>query len=123
MVDKKRNWKEVNVTTTGEVWDKSQPLEGRFLKAETGVGSNESNMYTIETDKGEIKVWGSTVLDDKLMGIPIGNYVKIEYEGKLKSKRGNEYHGYKVFLDEAAQPEPTDEADETIDLDKIFPEK
>lgn len=95
----KRNWEEVGVED-GNVWDKETPLEGVFLKTESGIGANKSNMYTIKPDDGEeVKVWGSTVLDDKLMGVPKGTYVKIEYEGKKTSKNGGQYHSYKVFID------------------------
>lgn len=114
----KRVWKEVNVDS-GEVWDKSAALEGTFLKVDESVGPNGSKMYTIKTDDGEVKVWGSTVLDDKLMSVPRGTYVKIQYEGLLKGKRGTDYHAYKVFFDESSQPAP-DEADEEVDLSEVF---
>ncbi len=117
----KRKMKEVTLDNS-EVWDKEEPIEGTFVRTETNVGPNESNMYTIKTDSGEVKVWGSTVLDDKLMSVPQGTFVRIEYEGKLKSKKGNEYHGYKVFFDEDSVPEvPT--VDANADLNEIFPEK
>lgn len=96
-----------------DVWDKSEILEGKFSKVEQDVGPNKSKMYTIETDKGEVKVWGSTVLDDKLIGVSQGTYVKIEYEGKMKSKKGAEYHSYKVFidLDSVSQEPPLNDED------------
>lgn len=122
-----RNWKEVTLESS-DVWDKQQPIEGKFVKVETEIGPNKSNMYTIKTDDGEIKVWGSTVLDDKLMGVPEGSYVKIEYEGKLKSKKGAEYHSYKVFIDTGAEDmedrneaeaPPLSDEDEPINMDDI----
>lgn len=99
-----RQWKEVTLEE-GQVWDKKNPLEGVFVKAEDEVGPNKSKMYTIKNDDGEVKVWGSTVLDNKLMGVPHGSYVKLEYEGKLTSKKGSQYHSYKVFIDTATIPE------------------
>jgi hypothetical protein len=104
MADKARKFKEVTLEA-GEVWDKEEPIEGVFLKAEQDVGPNKSHMYSIKTADGVVKVWGSTVLDDKLLGVPQGTYIKIEYEGKLKSKKGTEYHSYKVFIDEDSVPE------------------
>lgn len=126
-------WKEVTLEDSSNIWDKEAPLEGEFVKVEPDTGPNKSNLYTIKTEKGEeVKVWGSTVLDDKLLGVPMGTFVRIEYEGKLKSKKGTEYHGYKVFLDEASKPdeskqtaptqdnEPTDEdLDKPVDLKEI----
>lgn len=115
----KRDWREVSLDNAS-VWDKLEPIEGVFLKTETNVGPNSSNMFTIKTDAGEVKVWGSTVLDDKLMGIPQGIYVKIEYEGKLTSKKGTQYHGYKVFFDNETLP--VIQIDEETDLNEVFPE-
>ncbi len=105
------NWKEITVDTNSEVWDREKPIEGKLLKIESDIGPNKSKMYTIETKDGEIKVWGSTVLDDKLMGVPQGTIVKLEYEGKLKSKKGAEYHSYKVYIDEDSQVEAIPEDD------------
>lgn len=103
-----RKWVEKTLDAGGDMWDKENPIEGKLVKTQTEVGPNKSNMYTLEQEDGtEIKVWGSTVLDDKLLGVPIGTYVKLEYEGKLKSKKGAEYHSYKVFIDESSVPEPS----------------
>lgn len=118
-----RVWKEITVDTNSDVWDKEKPIEGTLTKTEHDIGPNKSNMYTIKTEEGEVKVWGSTVLDDKLLGVPQGSYVKLEYEGKLKSKKGAEYHSYKVFIDEGSlvdevTPMPDDE-DAPIDLKDI----
>jgi hypothetical protein len=107
-----RNWQEVEVDS-GNVWDKASPLEGKFVKAEQDVGPNKSKMYTIETEDGEVKVWGSAVLDDKLMGVPQGTYVKLEYEGKKKGKNA-EYNSYKVFIDLDSKAEPTQLSDDDV---------
>lgn len=108
-------WKEIVVDSNSEVWDREKAIEGTFLKTETEIGPNKSNMYTIKTKDGEVKVWGSTVLDDKLMGVPTGTYVKIEYEGKLASKKGTQYHSYKVFIDEAEDRNDDSAKTETLD--------
>lgn len=104
-----RKWREVTLQSDSDVWDREKPIEGFFVKVEENVGPNGSKMYTLKTDEGEVKVWGSTVLDDKLLGVPNGSYVKIEYEGKQKSKRGTEYHSYKVFVDDAVGTDNTDD--------------
>lgn len=112
-----RQWKEVVMDTNSAVWDREEPIEGKFVKTEQDVGPNKSKMHVLETDDGEVKIWGSTVLDDKLMGVVKGTYVKIEYEGKLKSKKGTEYHSYKVFVDEASVP-----MGEEVPLDQMPPD-
>jgi hypothetical protein len=129
MVDKKRNWKENNARSDDDtVWDKAaEPnLEGQLLKIENGVGPNHSTMYTIKKDDdSEVKVWGSTVLDDRFLGVPEGTYVKVTYEGLKQGKAGKSYHNYKVFIDEDSVPQesPKDKVitniDEPIDLKGI----
>lgn len=116
-----RVWKEITLENA-DVWNREQPIEGTFVKSESDIGPNKSHMYTINTGKGEVKVWGSTVLDDKLLGVPKGSYVKIEYEGKLKSKKGTEYHSFKVFIDTDVVPEDEVFDDDKVDLNEIFPE-
>jgi hypothetical protein len=106
--DIKRVWREITVDTDSEVWDREEPLEGEFLKVEHDVGPKASNMYSIKTKDGVVKVWGSKVLDDKLLGLPQGCYVKLEYTGKVKGKSGNEYHSFKVFIDDATSVQDDD---------------
>lgn len=115
-----RNWKEVKLEDSSDVWDKEKPLEGQLKEVEENVGPNKSKMYTITTNDGEVKVWGSTVLDDKLMGVPKGSYVKLEYEGKLTSKKGTQYHSYKVFVDIEAGPQESEaEIESQLDRDSL----
>lgn len=100
MSNDKRNWKEITVDTNGEIWDMSKPIEGEYVTVEHDIGPKKSNLYTIRTDAGDVKVWGSMILDEKLSEILQGTYIKIEYTGKERSKSGNEYHTYKLFIDE-----------------------
>lgn len=95
-----RNWKE-KVLDNGDVWNKEDPLEGELIKVESDVGPKKSMMYTLKTDDDVIKVWGSTVLDDKLLGVPIGTYIKLEYDGLKPGKSGNSYHSFRVFINES----------------------
>lgn len=104
----KRTWVENNVKTDDDVWNKeAEPeLEGKLMKIEHNVGPNESTMYTIEKDSGEaLKVWGSTVLDDRFLGVPEGTYVKVTYEGLKKGSAGKSYHNYKVYVDADSMPD------------------
>lgn len=120
-----RNWTERTLDTNSDIWDREEPIEGKLIKTESNIGPNGSKMYTFEVEDKEIKVWGTTVLDDKLLGVPVGTYVRIDYEGKLKSKKGTPYHSYKVFIDEDSIPQeaPQDfipeDTDEPISLDQI----
>lgn len=121
-----RNWKENNVQTDDSVWDKdAEPvLEGKLVKIEHDIGPNSSTMYTILKDDGvEVKVWGSTVLDDRFLGVPKQTYVKVTYEGLKAGKAGKNYHNYKVFIDLDSMPqESPSEGVTEEELNKIFPE-
>lgn len=115
-----RVWKENNVRESDDtVWDREEPLIGKLVKIEHKVGPNESTMYTIEKDGGEeVKVWGSTVLDDRFLGVPEGAYVKVNYEGLKKGKAGKSYHNYKVFVDEDSFPQAEPVSDKEVDEDE-----
>lgn len=108
-----RKWRENNTRSDDDtVWDKiAEPvLEGKLVKIEHNIGPNESTMYTVKRDDDtETKIWGSTVLDDRFLGVPQGTYVRVTYEGLKKGKAGKSYHNYRVFIDEDSAPEPIDQ--------------
>ena len=83
-------WKTVG-DAVGETWDKKDPIQGVYTTKQTNVGPNESNMYTIKTDKGNVGVWGSTVIDSKFEQVPVGSEVKIKSLGMATGKSGKEY--------------------------------
>lgn len=90
------------------IWDKEADpiLEGKLVRIETNVGPNSSTLYTIKKDDDtELKVWGSTVLDDRFLGVPAQTYVKVSYEGLVKGKNGKSYHNYKVYVDQDSVPQ------------------
>lgn len=122
-------WVEKTLEASSDIWDKKEPLEGKLVKTETNVGPHESNLYTFELDdKTSLKAWGNTVLDDKLLGVPNGTYVRLEYEGLIKGKKSS-YHSYKVFIDLDSTPDdvPDDdpnyqsEEEQAQQLNEIFP--
>lgn len=128
MSNNQRRWRENNpLDSDSNIWDKEDEpvLEGELVNIETNVGPNSSTLYTIKKDDGtELKVWGSTVLDDRFLGVPKGTYVRVTYEGKAKSKKGTYYHNYKVYIDEDSVPSQTavtsrDEEQEEIKLSDI----
>jgi len=127
MSNNQRRWRENNpLDSDSNIWDKEDEpvLEGELVNIETNVGPNSSTLYTIKKDDGtELKVWGSTVLDDRFMGVPKGTYVRVSYEGLKKGKNGKSYHNYKVFIDEDSVPPqravPANGGDEEISLDQI----
>lgn len=101
----KRTWVEVIAGENGSVWDRQAPIEGEYVRKDTDVGPNHSNMYYLKNDDGETGIWGSTVLDDKFQNIEVGQYIKIEPLGLVKGKSGKEYYDYALFYDDDAMPE------------------
>lgn len=119
------NWQEVHtVSEDSEMWNRDEVLIGLFVKVEENIGPNKSKMYSVKTRGGVVKFWGSTVLDDKLMGVPVGSQVKVEYEGMKQGKRG-EYKSYKVFVDVdsavVVPAEPKEISDDERDLIESIP--
>lgn len=94
------NWIEAlaDDNTNSETWDRTGTLQGVYVQKKTNVGPNESNIYTIRTDKGEVGVWGSTVIDARMTTVPVGSEVKIESLGEVKSeKTGRTFKNFKIY--------------------------
>lgn len=63
-------------------------VTGVLLEISTGVGENKSNLYTLEVDGKPVNVWGSTILDQRMLGIKEGELIKIIYKGLGEKKSG-----------------------------------
>ena len=93
-------------------------IEGVLLKIEDNVGANKSMLYTIEKDGKPTSVWGSTVLDQRMVGIKVGELIRITYKGLGEKVGGkNPAKIFKVEVDreeevsiensvKATQPQP-----------------
>jgi hypothetical protein len=95
------DWKKVEV---GNTWDvrtakAGDEIVGLFVNKQEDVGENHSKLYTLETDKGNVSVWGTSVLDIRLANVKIGEEVKIVYLGSVPSekRKGKNYHNFDVF--------------------------
>ena len=87
-------------TDTWKPSEKGDEIEGVFVKAEENVGANDSNLYHLEVDEKPVAVWGSTVLDTKMIGIKPGEKIKIVFDGLGESKPGkNPPKIFKVYID------------------------
>ena len=72
-------------------------IEGILIDKREGVGTYSSNAYMIENREGQHLVWGSTVLDDGMNFIKVGEQVKIQYKGTEENKKGQKVKIYKVY--------------------------
>ena len=59
-----------------------------------------SAKYYIENEKGIFFVWGSTVLDDRMQYVKVGQKTRITYKGKTKNKRGQDVNLFRVEVTE-----------------------
>jgi hypothetical protein len=89
--------------STGNTWKpekKEDFVEGLYVNKETNVGVNHSNIYYIERlDNHEaIQLWGTTLLDQRMMPVKIGQQVKITYKGLGEKGKGGKQapHIWKV---------------------------
>ena len=88
-------YEEINPSTwtPKEVGDS---VEGKLINKRTNVGVNESNAYDIEAKDGQVMVWGSAVLDQRLEYINVGEMVRITYKGLEKNSKGQDTKIFKV---------------------------
>ena len=87
-------------TGTWKSEKENDEIEGILVAKEENVGANNSMLYTLEVDKTPQVVWGSVVLDPKMLGVKVGEKVKIVYTGKGEAKGGhNAPKLFKVFVD------------------------
>jgi len=72
-------------------------ISGIYISKQEGVGENHSNIYNLKTSKGNVvSVWGSTVLDQKLKLVEIGDDIKIIFVGKVKPEGKREYKDFRL---------------------------
>lgn len=77
-------------------------IEGVLVKKSRIKGTNKSWAYHLETKEGQMMVWGSIILDDRMSYVNEGDIVRITYKGMTKNKRGQDT---KLFKVEKAKPE------------------
>jgi len=88
--------------STGNFWTpkkEGETLEGLYINKESNVGPNKSNIYYFEKleDHESIQVWGTTILDQRMMPVKIGQQVLITYKGLGEKGKGkNAPHIWKV---------------------------
>jgi hypothetical protein len=88
--------------------------------------SGISAKYYIENEKGTFFAWGSTVLDDRMQYVKVGQKIRITYEGKTKNKRGQDVNLFKVEVSniksesgQRADPATLSKGDSPIPIESI----
>lgn len=81
------------------VWkpkQKEESIEGVLISKHTGVGANKSNTYHVDTKEGQKMVWGSTILDDRMEFVSVGDIIRITFKGQEKNSKGQPINIFKV---------------------------
>lgn len=77
----------------------NKEIEGVYTRKQENIGENESMLYTLKLDSGELKaVWGSTVLDNQMSNVEFGQKIRITFLGKVDSekRKGKQYNNFMV---------------------------
>jgi hypothetical protein len=96
--------------------NENEKLVGVLKCKKTGIGKYSKNVFDIELDgnhevtvtdidgntttieKGIVSVWGSTVIDNKIMPAELGSVVGLKYLGRVEGEKQT-YHNYNVIVE------------------------
>ena len=78
-------------------------IEGVLINKEENVGVNKSCLYHFEKEGKTFAIWGSTVLDSRMIYVKVGEYLRITHKGTQESKKG--LNPVKIFKVERAKKE------------------
>lgn len=94
-------------------------LEGIFIRAENDVGPQNSMLYHLEKEGKPISVWGSVILDQRMVWIRPGSKIKITYLGLADKVAGkNQAKKFKVEVDVPKVEEPKEVDTDSAGLDE-----
>ena len=71
-------------------------VEGVLIRKEEEVGPNKSNTYHLEKGEKQVMVWGTTIIDNKMSYVKVGEYVKITYKKTETNKLNQPVKVFKV---------------------------
>ena len=95
------------VSVEAEVWKPEQEgdsIQGVLINTEENAGKYDGNAYYIENSDGTHLVFGTSVLDNRMKLVSIGDEVKIEYKGLDETKNGDEVKMFVVQKRRAEKP-------------------
>ena len=119
-------WKTIQPTVWKPV-DVGDNIIGMLVNKEPkDENSGISAKYYIENERGTFFAWGSTVLDDRMQYVKVGQKIRITFEGKTKNKRGQDVNLFKVEVSdiksdigEQSDPDTLSRNDSPIPLESI----
>lgn len=75
--------------------DDGDVIEGVLVHEEPKT-DDLSARYSIENERGQVLVWGSAVLDDRMKYVNVGSKVRITFKGMTKNKKGQPVKLFRV---------------------------
>ncbi len=128
-VDDSQGWETVGGGERAEEWKYKEAkgadktVTGVYVEKRTNLGKYNSTLHVLrKADDSLVGVWGSTALENKFDTTQIGNEVRIEYLGMVKSKDGNDYHDFKFEKRQTSVPGADVNQDDTDDIFDKLPE-
>lgn len=78
-------------------------IAGTYIKLQKNAGKYKSDAYHLKTEEGKrFLVFGSTILDDKMIEVETGSKIKIVFEG-IGEGKDNDFKKFKVFVDKNSE--------------------
>jgi len=76
-------------------------IEGTLTAKAPSLRYPETQQYGLLTIKGEnFTIFGSTILDDRMEHVNVGNKIKMVFNGLIKNKKGQDTKTFDVFVDD-----------------------
>ena len=119
------NWNKID--TQGENFkfeEKGQTIEGTLSSVGPGKFEN-SKVYVLEKKDGvAVRIFGAVILDDRMSQVEVGDYIRIEYEGKVKTGSGKMAGMYQVHVrqEETSEEKSEEEAAAEAETEETTPE-
>jgi len=88
------------VSTEPQIWkeeEKGDTIEGKLVGKREKGGKYGNASYLIENDEGVRVVFGTTVLENRMEAVNIGDIVRIVFKGMAKNKRDEDIKLFEVF--------------------------
>lgn len=96
----------------GDYWDemyafenKGDRFEGIFVASIPDIGENESTVHVFKHEGRRIGIWGSTILDTRMVDVQRGDSALIVFEGMdVSPKTGRTFKSFKVYRKKGLSP-------------------
>ena len=88
------------ISTEPQIWKpeaEGDTLQGTLIQKREKGGRYEKESFIVETEDVSYVVFGTTVLEDRMQSVEIGDLVKIIYKGTEKNKRNEDTKIFEVF--------------------------